>query len=101
MKLYSLDKENNVVQLEAIGGSLAKFETEYEIINKDNPNNLEGVEQFFILEIALDDKDYKRVKCFVLTKNKEGDIIHRENISEVNVSLQEKVKIRKFIGKLL
>ena len=60
LKLYSLDKENNVVQLEAIGGSLAKFETEYEIINKDNPNNLEGVEQFFILEIALDDKDYKR-----------------------------------------
>lgn len=101
LKLYSLDKKNDIVKLEAIGGSLAKFETQYEMINKDKPNNLKDIEQFFVLEINLNDKDYKNVKSYVLTKDKDKRIIHREDISEVNISLQEKTKIRNFINELI
>lgn len=94
IKLYNIDKENNIIQLEAIGGNLADLTTEYEIINDYDKSNFEGKEQFFVIDVGLN--DYKPRKFTVITKDSDGNVIHTQDIS-ARLSVVETKSIIEFI----
>ena len=73
IKTYAIDKENRIIKLEILGGNLVAFETEYEHYNEDNMDN---VEQHFIIDINLDDNSI--LKSSVITNDKDGKNIQIE-----------------------
>lgn len=95
LKLFSLDRRNNVIELEARGGSLAKFETRYELLYEDEPDKLKDIEQFFIVKV--NPKDFKDMKISVLTCDNQGNVIHTEKLEKVYIGVQEKLVIKRFL----
>ena len=91
IKTYAIDKENRIIKLEILGGNLVAFETEYEHYNEDNMDN---VEQHFIIDINLEDNSI--LKSSVITNDKDGKIIHIEELN-VTYALYEKNCISRYL----
>ena len=95
IKIYSIDKENNHIQLELSGESLYTLETEYEVLCANEPEKLKHVDQHFVMELNLD--DYRDRKFSIITDDMKGNVIHIEKEIVVKLSIQELNRIYDFL----
>ena len=87
LRTYSIDEEKNVVRLEALGGNLNDLKTEYEIMYENEPSKLSDIEQSFVIDV--DRKTRKPINYEVITKDKDGNVIHIEEFENVYLCIYE------------
>ena len=87
LRTYSIDEEKNVVRLEALGGNLNNLKTEYEIMYENEPSKLSDIEQSFVIDVDRDTR--KPIKYEVVTKDKDGNVIHIEEFDKVYLGIHE------------
>ena len=98
LRTYSIDEEKNVVRLEALGGNLNNLKTEYEIMYENEPSKLSDIEQSFVIDV--DRKTRKPINYEVITKEKDGNVIHIEEFENVYLCIYEINGISAYMKKM-
>ena len=98
LRTYSIDEEKNVVRLEALGGNLNDLKTEYEIMYENEPSKLSDIEQSFVIDV--DRKTRKPINYEVITKDKDGNVIHIEEFENVYLCIYEINGISAYMKKM-
>ena len=98
LRTYSIDEEKNVVRLEALGGNLNNLKTEYEIMYENEPSKLSDIEQSFVIDV--DRKTRKPINYEVITKDKDGNVIHIEEFENVYLCIYEINGISAYMKKM-
>ena len=98
LRTYSIDEEKNVVRLEALGGNLNNLKTEYEIMYENEPSKLSDIEQSFVIDV--DRKTRKPINYEVITKDKDGNVIHIEEFENVYLCIYEINGISAYMRKM-
>ena len=98
LRTYSIDEEKNVVRLEALGGNLNNLKTEYEIMYENEPSKPSDIEQSFVIDV--DRKTRKPINYEVITKDKDGNVIHIEEFENVYLCIYEINGISAYMKKM-
>ena len=98
LRTYSIDEDKNVVRLEALGGNLNNLKTEYEIMYENEPSKLSDIEQSFVIDV--DRKTRKPINYEVITKDKDGNVIHIEEFENVYLCIYEINGISAYMKKM-
>ena len=96
--ILEIDEDKNVVRLEALGGNLNNLKTEYEIMYENEPSKLSDIEQSFVIDV--DRKTRKPINYEVITKDKDGNVIHIEEFENVYLCIYEINGISAYMKKM-